>query len=181
MCFCCAAENSTGRVLEAREVELPIMSYDGHCGLYSNATVQSGMICAGYSEGNRDTCQVPCRARATQLPFRWNFYGGRRCPVSAMAHLRFYQNNARYRITKSSPSAPFKGWGRCVAPFTLRIIRNNDNNFSNTNNSVGLSWACWWRVCVVWVMSIHSFHLFAWSNSWQIATTNNNNNTIIYT
>ena len=57
---CCggAAENSTGRVLNAREVELPIMSYEDRCGQYEDGTLRPGMLCAGYADGNHDTCQV---------------------------------------------------------------------------------------------------------------------------
>jgi len=58
--FCgSTAENASRTVLRAREVELPIMAYgDGHCGRYNDGMVRSGMLCAGYSDGNRDTCQV---------------------------------------------------------------------------------------------------------------------------
>ena len=46
-------------MLDAREVELPIITYDKRCGLYDDATLRPGMLCAGYAAGNHDTCQVP--------------------------------------------------------------------------------------------------------------------------
>jgi len=51
-------ENSTGTVLNAREVELPIMTYTDVCGHYDDGTIQPGMVCAGYADGDHDTCQV---------------------------------------------------------------------------------------------------------------------------
>jgi len=56
--FGAAVENSTGRVLTARQVELPIMAYNDRCGSYDQGTMQPGMLCAGYADGDHDTCQV---------------------------------------------------------------------------------------------------------------------------
>jgi len=41
------------------------MAYEGNCGQYDDGIVRPGMVCAGYPEGNRDTCQVRSELRRT--------------------------------------------------------------------------------------------------------------------
>jgi len=44
--------------MEAREVSLPLIGYDGkQCGEYPDSSILKGMLCAGYTQGGKDTCQ----------------------------------------------------------------------------------------------------------------------------
>ena len=60
-------ENSSGTVLSAREVEVPIMTYDDVCGQYDSGTMRKGMVCVGYADGDHDTCQVCIRSSSSSL------------------------------------------------------------------------------------------------------------------
>ena len=68
----CLGENETvPRDPALQEVELPVLSYDGRgeCGDYERGTVLPGMVCAGYLEGRKDTCQVGiyCNSQRPEL------------------------------------------------------------------------------------------------------------------
>jgi hypothetical protein len=54
----CAETNSTKTVLNSRQVDLPVVTYNDPCGDYDRGTLQRGMLCAGQMRGGKDTCQV---------------------------------------------------------------------------------------------------------------------------
>jgi secreted trypsin-like serine protease len=44
--------------MEASQIELPLIGYEGtQCGEYPDEMIMDGMVCAGYTQGGKDTCQ----------------------------------------------------------------------------------------------------------------------------